>query len=188
MEKLLFFDVETTGVKHWENGIHQLSGAVIIDGKVKEKFNFKIKPDPSVKIEAQALEVSGITIADLANYPEQKEIYKKFTSLLSKYVDKYQKVDKFFLVGYNNAAFDNSFLRGFFDQCGDRFFGSYFWAGAIDVMVLALHKLRHERHLLANFKQGTVAKYLGIDVDESRLHDAEYDVWVLHEIYKKVSI
>lgn len=29
-------------------------------------------------------------------------------------LDTYNSKDKFFLVGYNNAAFDNQFLRGFF--------------------------------------------------------------------------
>lgn len=32
--------------------------------------------------------------------------------------------DKMYLVGYNNAGFDNSFLRALFQQCGDKYFGS----------------------------------------------------------------
>lgn len=36
MSKLLFFDLETTGVKYWRNGIHQISGAVVIDGKERK--------------------------------------------------------------------------------------------------------------------------------------------------------
>ena len=31
--KLLFFDLETTGVKFWRNGIHQIGGIVDIDGQ-----------------------------------------------------------------------------------------------------------------------------------------------------------
>jgi uncharacterized protein YprB with RNaseH-like and TPR domain len=26
MEKLFVFDIETTGVKHWRNGVYQISG------------------------------------------------------------------------------------------------------------------------------------------------------------------
>lgn len=33
MSKLLFFDLETTGVKFWRNGIHQIGGIVDIDGR-----------------------------------------------------------------------------------------------------------------------------------------------------------
>lgn len=43
MEKLFFYDLETTGVKYWKNGIHQISGAIVIDGEVKERFNFRVK-------------------------------------------------------------------------------------------------------------------------------------------------
>ena len=31
MSKLLFFDLETTGVKFWRNGIHQIGGIVTCD-------------------------------------------------------------------------------------------------------------------------------------------------------------
>ena len=30
--KLLFFDLETTGIKYWRNGVHQISGEIVIDG------------------------------------------------------------------------------------------------------------------------------------------------------------
>lgn len=30
MSKLLFFDLETTGVKFWRNGIHQIGGIVYL--------------------------------------------------------------------------------------------------------------------------------------------------------------
>ena len=44
MSKLFFYDLETTGTRYWKNGIHQISGAIMIDGEIKEKFNFKVKP------------------------------------------------------------------------------------------------------------------------------------------------
>ena len=36
MEKLFFYDLETTGTKFWKNGIHQISGAIVIDGEIKD--------------------------------------------------------------------------------------------------------------------------------------------------------
>lgn len=36
--KLLFFDLETTGVKFWRNGIHQIGGIVDIDGQEAERL------------------------------------------------------------------------------------------------------------------------------------------------------
>lgn len=140
--KLLFFDLETTGVNPGKNGIHQISGEIVIDGVSKEQFDFHVQPNPRAIIEDEALKVAGVTREQVLAYPPMRQVYSEFVAMLEKYVDKYNKKDKFFLVGYNNAAFDNQFLRGFFLQNGDQYFGSWFWSNTIDVMVLASHTLR----------------------------------------------
>lgn len=186
MSKLFYFDLETTGVKYWKNGIHQISGAIEIDGEIKEYFNFNVKPYHLSVIEDEALSVANVTREDLYNYMHFNDCYNAIISILSKYVDKFNKKDKFHLVGYNNASFDNSFFRAFFVQNGDNYFGSWFWADSHDAMVLSSLYLRDERSEMPNFQQGTVAKYLGIEVDDTRLHDAQYDVYIMIQIYKKV--
>lgn len=186
MAKLFFFDLETTGVRFWKNGIHQISGAIQIDGEVKEYFNFHVQPYKDAIIEDEALSVSGITRETLETYQSMQEVYKHICDMLGKYVDKFDKTDKFFLVGYNNASFDNPFFRAFFTQCGDKYFGSWFWSSSIDIMVLAAQKLMNERNLMENFQQSTVAKAFWIDVDEGRAHEAQYDVEIMMKIYEKV--
>lgn len=57
--KLLFFDLETTGTNHGRNGIHQISGQVVIDGIVKESFDFHVQPNPKAAIEDEALAVAA---------------------------------------------------------------------------------------------------------------------------------
>lgn len=42
--KVLFFDLETTGTLVNRHGIHQISGMVVIDGEVRESFNFHVQP------------------------------------------------------------------------------------------------------------------------------------------------
>lgn len=186
--KLLFFDLETTGTNPARNGIHQISGQIVIDGKKVEDFDFHVQPNPKAQIEEAALQVAGVTREQVLLYPAMGEVYAQFVAMLGKYVDKFNKKDKFFLVGYNNASFDNQFLRGFFLQNGDNYFGSWFWANSIDVMILASHHLAPRRQEMDNFKLATVAKFMGINVDDEALHDAFYDIYLTREIYKIIGV
>ena len=139
--KILFFDLETTGIRYWRNGIHQISGEIVIDGECKESFNFHVRPNPQCDVDEEALKICHVTKEQIFAYPPMEEVYKQFTQMLSKYVDKYDRSDKFFLAGYNNASFDNYFLKAFFVQNGDNYFYSWFWVNSIDVMVLATQHL-----------------------------------------------
>ena len=125
--KILFFDLETTGIRYWRNGIHQISGEIVIDGRTKEAFNFHVQPNPQCSIDEEALRICGVTREQIMNYTPMRQVYNQLIAMLSKYVDKYNRQDKFFLAGYNNASFDNYFLKAFFVQNGDNYFYSWFW-------------------------------------------------------------
>lgn len=185
--KRFFFDLETTGLNPAKNGIHQISGMIEIDGEIKETFNFKVAPNPKAIIEQEALYIAGVTEMQILAYPKMEVVYKQLIEMLSKYVDKFDKKDKFTLIGYNNCSFDNQFLRGFFLQNNDDYFGSWFWSNSIDVMVIASQYLEPVRHKMVDFKLKTVAKQMGIIVDETKLHDALYDVELTKEIHKRCS-
>ena len=185
--KLLFFDLETTGTNPEKHGIHQISGEIVIAGAVKEDFNFYVQPSPDKEIEEKALSIANITREDLATYPPMKDVYKSFVAMLDKYVDRFNKKDKFFLVGYNNAPFDNQFLRKFFEDSGDKYFGSWFWSNSIDVMVLASAYLATRRPDMENFKLSTVAKTLGVNVDDESLHNALYDIRLTKAVFDIVT-
>lgn len=185
MIKEMYIDVETTGVMHWKNGVHQISGAVYIDNEHQDEFNFKIRPHDRAVIDQKALDIGGVTKEQIMAYPHRVEVKKEFDMILSQYVDKFDRKDKFHFVAYN-AHFDNAFMRAFFAQTGDNYFGSYFWSSNIDVMVLAAERLKGIRHTMENFKLMTVARELGIEIDESKLHDAQYDIHITREIYLKL--
>lgn len=182
-QKLFFFDLETTGVNHWQHGIHQISGAIEIDGKVEDWFNFKVAPNPKAKIEAEALAVGNVTVEQIQAYPPMTDVYKELIELLTKYCNKYDKKDKMYLVGYNNASFDNNFLRAFFIQNNDQYFGSWFWSNPIDVFILATMKLMDKRTQMQDFKLRTVAEAFGLPVMHEKLHDALYDIELTRNIY-----
>ena len=93
--KLFFLDLETTGVNPGRNGIHQMSGMVVIDGVEKETFNFNVRPNPKSVIEKQALDVAGVTEEQVLSYPPMEQVYrKKLIPMLDKYIDRFNKLDK----------------------------------------------------------------------------------------------
>lgn len=188
MAKLFFYDLETTGLNYKLNAIHQISGMVVIDGKIVEKFEYKVSPYLGAKIEDVALAIANKTKEEVMAYPPIKDVYRKLFNLFTKHIDRFDRFDKFILVGYNNLSFDNEFFREFITKhCDDKYYGSYFWSNSIDVLALASHHLRDERHKMSDFKLRSVAKQLGIEVDETKLHDAQYDIELTYLIYKKIT-
>jgi len=187
MIKKIFYDVETTGLDSVSNGIHQLSGCIEIDGNVVEWFNFNVRPFQTDIIDLEAIKISNVSVEKIMSYEEPQIMHKKFITLLSKHVNKYDKKDKLFLIGYNNSRFDDQFLRSWFGKNNDKFYGSWFWPNTIDVMSLASNFLVNDRLNMENFKLKTVAKEFGLNVDESKLHDALYDIELTRGIYNIVN-
>lgn len=183
----LFYDVETTGLDHRKHSIHQLSGIVEMDGLILEEFNIHMAPHPKAKIDPVALKHSKVTEEDIRAYPSWEEGYKEFKYLIRGYVDPYKK-ERFFLVGYNNRKFDDFFLNTLFELGGDKdLFPAYFHTQGIDVMVLAIQHLLDVRKDMPSFKLKRVALQLGIEVDETQLHDSSYDVDLTYKIYQKLT-
>ena len=181
--KRFYFDLETTGTNPHKHGFFQLAAIIEMDGQIKEELNFWCVPDG--EIDKKTMEFHGLEMNEFEKekYLPQRKLYSLLRNVLSKYVDKFDKRDKFHMVGYNSHSFDVPFLRRFFENCGDKFFGSYFWHPSIDVMLLWADALQERRHTIANFKNSTLAKFLDITVDEEKLHEASYDIAVTRELY-----
>lgn len=186
MAKLFYYDVETTGVDYRRNGIHQISAIIEINGEEVEQINYKVQPNPKALITEEAMKIGCVTQEQIMQYPAMGLVYTELISILEKYVSKYDKTQKFHLVGYNNRSFDDKFFRAWFVQNGDKYFGSWFWSDSIDVLSLASNRLKEDRYLMKNFKLSTVAEVFAIDVKDESLHDASYDIYLTKEIYKKV--
>jgi len=184
MAKLFYFDIETTGVSIVSDSIYQMAGIVEIDGVVKETFDIKMRPKNFDDLpDDYVTPVGNVTKAMMAEYGSQEDGYRALKNILDKYVSRFDAKDKFFMVGYNCQSFDNQFLRQFFLEQGDQFFGSYFWSVTLDVMVLVGEKLIEERPFMPNFKLETVAEYLGVAVDGVGYHEAMTDINTTRELY-----
>lgn len=196
MAKLLYFDLETCGLIPGTHCPHQIAMIIEIDGVEKERIELKMRPNPGSPVSPEALAVGHVTIQQLREYPlSQHDGYLHLCAVLGQYVSKFDKSDKFHLVGYNNRSFDDQFLRALWTGCNDVYFGSWFWADSIDCLVLASNDIANKktpagspvRSTLPNFKLSTVAAYYGVSIDESRLHDALYDVEITREIYNRIN-
>lgn len=184
--KIAFFDLETTGVDKKECAIIQIGAIIEINGKVVEEVDICMRPHVGACIQEEALEKIGKTIEDLNNHPySQQEGFDLFLKILNKYIDPYDKTDKFQMIGYN-ARFDEDFTRVWFARHNHKFFGSYFWWPSLDISNILAFVFLEERWKFPNFKLGNVLKYLGIEVDDDgKEHDALYDAKAVKILFEK---
>jgi len=181
--KLIYIDVETTGIAFPQSGLIQLAGAIEIEGQKPQTFQYHIQTFPDDVIEEEALAINGITREEMAGFDNPRKVYRDFINLLEKYVDRYDRADKFHFIGYN-AIFDSNHLRAWFEKNNDKYFGSWFYFPPIDVMGMAALHLMTRRAGMKDFKLLTVARELGLKVDEEKMHDARYDVGLTREMFK----
>lgn len=196
MSKLCFIDIETTGTDRLIHEIHQISGIIVIDDKIREVFDFKIRPSEKCVYDPEALQINQLTVEDLQSSDRlsHRQAYQQFLNIMCKYVNKYNKSDKMFFVGYN-AHFDKERMYDWFISNGDNYFFSLFWGNHIDIMVLATICLMDERPKMNDFKLTTVAKYLnivvpedvklpdGANINDKQAHDAIFDILLTKAIY-----
>lgn len=187
MLKILYYDLETTGLDERIHGIHQISGMLEIDGEIVERFDYRVRPNPKAKLDPTALSIGHTSAEQVMSYEPMEKVYRHFTATLQRYVDKYDTEDKIYKCGYNSAGFDDRFFRAWFKQNGDNFFGSYFYGEELDVRTLAAQYLINRRRRMPDFKLMSVARELGVEVDESMLHDALYDVSLTRECYRIIT-
>ena len=155
--KLFFIDLETTGLSAYKNGVWQFGGIIDVAGKT-EKITCEMKPFPNDVIEDKALAVSGKTKEEILALGSPFDFYAKLTSTMARYIDKFNKADKFYMIGYN-VSFDEGFLRQWLRKCGDNYFGSYFYWPCVDVANIAASKIisKNLTRPEKNFKLGLSA-------------------------------
>lgn len=183
MSKLIYIDLETGGLDPKVNPITQLAFIIEIDGVEKERHDILIAQTEN--LDPEAMRITGYEAG--SGIPE-KLAYEKLIRILKKYVDPYDKRDKLYMVAYNGHAFDGQFLRQLFTKYNNPWYGAYFWNPVVDCMLIAMAFCIGQRHLLGDFKQSTVAKSLGIEVDRNKLHDALYDVELCRDIFRKLRV
>ena len=181
-KKVFWFDVETTGLNPVDHDIVQLALLIEIDDEIVESKNMLMQPFDYSTIDLEALNKQGRTVEEIKTYPNPKKVYPELISVLEKYVDRYDKTDKFHNGGYN-SKFDMDFLKQYFIKNGDIYFGSWFNYRSIDPLPL-LHLLDGIGHIsLPDYKLETVCKHYKIPL---KAHDALSDITATRELTKHI--
>jgi len=182
--KIFYLDTETTGVNPVENDIIEIAGIIEIDSIVKEEFDFNVRPHNFINISQRALEINKTTVEQLKTYPAPKVVLNKIVTIFDKYIDKYNKHDKFISCGHV-IGFDVGFLFEFFKKGGNNFCGSYLDYHKMDTAALLLSLVSVGKFDMKNIKLETACKEFGITLDNA--HNALADVRATRLLWKKLS-
>jgi DNA polymerase-3 subunit epsilon len=161
----IFYTLLLTGFKVHRHSIFGIEMDVEVDGVIVNKIRYKVAPNPKAAIEDSQLKEYDTNETEVRSFPSMADIHKLLIQDLKKLVDNFDRKDKIYLIGFKNAGCDDLFLRAWFEQNGDTFFGSWFWHNSIDTSVLATQYLLDRRRDMHSFKMEAVAKELGLVTD-----------------------
>lgn len=179
MSKVLWIDTETTGLDPDKNAMIQLAYLVEIGGGVVEEGDFLIRPFEGAKVDEKALEINKRSGAEIMAFDELGLVMKDFKKILAKYVNKFNKLDKFVLAGYN-VSFDEQFLRSAFTLTKDKFFGSWFFWPKREVASYVSEHIAEQGLRLKNYKLETLCKHFSIEI---QAHEAMSDIAATRDLY-----
>lgn len=187
MKKVLWLDVETTGLDCRKHGLREVGFIIEIDGAEVDKGVFKINPftytTKDVEIDAYALEISKVSIEDLESYDRASYCFKELMNKLVKYVNVNNKNDCFVIAGYN-TAFDIGFLKEWFKEMG--LLDSYkdlFHYKSLDVFSLVFAFRHLGLNSAENDKLETMCNYFDIEIEA---HNALSDIEATKKLYELI--
>lgn len=180
--KILWFDTETTGLDPIKHEPIQIAGLVEIDGYVEEEFNFRCQPINWENVSAEALAINGLSEADLRSCPDPKEAKAGLEKVMSRYVKKFDKGDKFFPAGYN-CVFDLRMMENWYKKLGDPYWYSWTNHYAIDPLALVNIEAAYNGLKLENHKLATLCNHFEVKIEA---HEALSDIKATRELFKKL--
>jgi DNA polymerase III epsilon subunit-like protein len=196
-QKYLFFDFETCclNLGSLDNKPWQLGFIVIENGKVTQKRDHWIKWD-NLKMTPAAAKMTGWTEV------KYRKLAKPAEPILAEF-EKYLYDDSYINVGHNILGFD-IYVHGIYRRCLGHNPNYSYVARSIDTLCLAKaikndikyskeddffgwqYRLNNMIDRKSKKKLIDLCKHYDIKIDESRLHDAMYDIEQNYEVFKKM--
>lgn len=163
----IVLDTETTGLE-WKNGnrIVEIGCVELLERRPSGRnFHRYLRPDRD--FEADAQEVTGLTLDFLADKPAFEEVVDEFLA----YVEGAELV-------IHNAAFDIGFLDYELSRVGAQYGRMLDRVSVLDTLALARERFPGQRNSL-----DALCKRLGVDNSHRQLHGALLDAQILADVY-----
>jgi hypothetical protein len=183
MKKILWLDIEAADTKVDRDGaVHQISYIVDVGGEIVAQKSFKCSPFKNDLINMPSLNVCGESYENIISYPPPTIAFKELVNDIHPY-------KKMVIGGFCNSHYDNPVFFNWWWKCAKELkmynlkWIDYLHSDPLDVRVLALNKMLDKRDMIFGFKLADVAKLLDIDVEETSLHGAKYDIELTRKIY-----
>lgn len=185
-------DLETTGL---HPGVHEIIHLALLPlnsqfewHKDKPLLDMHMKPDKIMSIENDALTVSKSQLAEILQTGiPQDAAETMFDQWFKKLNLGHER--RIVLLGFNNIGFDNLFLK---EWLGHKMYETYFFPHSRDVQVIAsyLNDVADAKQNSIPFPKGfslsQIALRVGVEMDNTRSHDALYDAACAAKVYKKL--
>lgn len=101
----------------------------------------------------------------------QKSGWFEWMDWLDKHVNRYNENDKLVVLAYN-ASFDQRHMINLFNKHGNKFMGAYFKPPFVCINEFSLLALNGELSAVKDRKLATLARIMGVHIDEEYLHQA----------------
>jgi DNA polymerase III alpha subunit (gram-positive type) len=195
--KIVILDVETSGLQPWKHSVWQIAASAGMLVK-SEQGVYEFQPSASFNAVCEIAHLEWHPIARkmydewLANnkhglplmhaspidlgiafmrwLEDDVQISSSFTS------------DKAYFVGYN-INFDWDFLYYLFKTHLKTYVSRYAHYPPLDVAQFCACALEKERNKMKDFKLGTVAQHMNVQVDAVKQHDANYDIMLTEKCF-----
>lgn len=169
--KLVFVDLETTGLNIDRHEIIEVA-ALVVNGRnfeIEKEYEVKVKPKNLKTASSSALKITGYRDEDWKNAKDLKEVLVEFSKLAPHGM----------LVGWN-VAFDWVFLeRGFIKHKIEHKYDHH----KIDVIPI-LYAKHYKNKKLTSLGLRRTAPFFGVELPER--HGAMVDIRATYEIFKKL--
>ena len=161
------FDFETTGLSARYEKIIEFGAVKIEKGSVVSRLDILINPE--VEITPKISKITNITNAMVKDAPTIKEAMPKILEYIGDSI----------LVTHN-ASFDIAFLNEALINLGQEEIKN----GVVDTLALSQYTFPESR----SHRLGALCRHLEVDYDEESAHRADYDAFVLSEVWQALLV